>query len=100
MSSSCLNHVSTEVRVDSRYLNSQLPDPNGPLARASALSVANRTAKFIQQKLCRELSSKFKFCEIKALYSIVSYVHVNSVLLQFIFGPLLEVLNETSIYGR
>ena len=28
------------------------------------------TAKFIQRKLCRQLSAKFKFREIKALYGI------------------------------
>ena len=86
-------------RVDPRYRDPQLPDPNGPLARAvpsSAISVANEsvnvcvyhethcrcgslertcgrangTVKFIQRKLCRQPSTKFKFREIKALYGI------------------------------
>jgi len=84
-------------RVDPCYRDSQLPDPNGRLARAvpsSAISVANKsvnvciyhethcrcgslertcgrangTANFIQRKLYRQLSAKFKFREIKALY--------------------------------
>jgi len=35
---------------------------------------ANGTAKFIQRKLCRQLSAKFKFREIKALYGIAMLV--------------------------
>jgi len=47
-----------------RYYASKLPEPEKICGRA------NGTAKFIQQKLCRQLSAKFKFREIKALYGI------------------------------
>ena len=49
----------------------------GSLERTSGR--ASETTKFIQRKLCRQLSAKFKFYEIEALYGIVymyMYVYV------------------------
>ena len=98
-------------RVDPRYRDSQLPDPNGPLARAVPSSVksaygrgstvythtytmhethctcgsiertsgrTNGTAKFIQQKLCRELSAKLRRYTVHCILVVTRSVAVAS----------------------
>ena len=50
------------IRQYNEIIQRKLPTPT------SARPYQARTAKFIQQKLCRQLSVKFKFREIEALY--------------------------------
>ena len=79
--------VFADTTASAKIIQRKFPTP------MSARPYRNGTTKFIQQKLCRQLSAKFKFREIKALYGTLIINILGSLIdlvlnsCPWLFGP-------------